>query len=141
MQRDSYPNDFFSRFRASIIFVILARISSSDARDHRSLASAEAAAFFLRRFRGPHLARAALRARAERSAALKAFLLSCHRTASHHYPADRNSAGRAHVMLRCSTVLECRAHVMHKMGCLHCFPRAFRRVRPAKPTGKAAARP
>jgi hypothetical protein len=52
-KRPRYPNDFFSRFRASIIFVMLARISCSDARAHRSLASAEATAFFLRRFRGP----------------------------------------------------------------------------------------
>ena len=41
--------------------------------DCRPLASAEATAFFWRRFQGPHLARAALRARAERCAALKPF--------------------------------------------------------------------
>jgi hypothetical protein len=67
------PGYCFGRFLASTIFVILARISSSEARAHRSLASAEAAAFFLRRLGGPQRARAALRARADRSAAVKAL--------------------------------------------------------------------
>jgi len=59
---------------ASTIFETLAQISSFEARDHRSFASAEAAAFFLRRFGGPQRARAAFRARAERSAAVNALV-------------------------------------------------------------------
>jgi hypothetical protein len=61
-------------FLASTIFATLVRISSSEALAHRNFAKAEAAAFFFRRLAGPHRARAALRARAERCRALKALL-------------------------------------------------------------------
>jgi hypothetical protein len=67
------PGYFFGRFLASTIFVILVRISSSEARAHRSLASAEAAAFFFGRLGGPQRALAAFRARADRSAEVKAL--------------------------------------------------------------------
>lgn len=60
---------------AATILETLARTSSSDADAHRNFASAEAAAFFMRGFSGPHRARAAFRARAVRCAALNGFLL------------------------------------------------------------------
>ncbi|MEO8129820.1 MAG: hypothetical protein ABI822_22150 [Bryobacteraceae bacterium] len=74
LQTSPATSVFRSRFLASTIFDTLARISSSEARDQRNLARAEAAAFFLRRLLGPQRARAAFRARAERRAASNAFV-------------------------------------------------------------------
>ena len=105
---------------------MLARISCSDARAHRSLASAEAAGFFLRRFRGPHLARAAFRARAERCAALKPWF-------GFWSPGRKPSLSRgSHQRWSCAcyaTVfyfLEYRTHVMHNVGCMQIMlPESF----------------
>ena len=70
------------------------------AKASRSFASADAAAFFLRRWGGPTEPEQPLEPARNAAQRLRPSLVSYHRTASHHHnPLIRNHADRAHDML------------------------------------------